>query len=109
VPFREVLCQWRRNEQGWLGSHQARPRGSIPITATTPTIGCGISISTLTLAAMAMRRGSTAGRHEPLTTAYDPTRTWATLFVVVQSKYRVPKICYTLPVVPDRDRDHEKA
>jgi hypothetical protein len=72
MPFREVLYQWRHNEQGWLGSHQARSRGSIPITAATPTIACGISISTLTPSAMAMRRGSTVGRHEPLTTAYEP-------------------------------------
>ena len=62
MPFREVLYQWRRNKQGQLGYHlwAIKPTGgSILTTVTRRKAGCGISISTLTLAAMAMRRGST--------------------------------------------------
>jgi len=46
----------------------SRSRGSIRTTVTSRTVGYGISPPTL--AAMGMRRGSTAGRHEPLTTAF---------------------------------------
>jgi hypothetical protein len=56
VPFREVPYRGGRNEQGRLG-YQLWPIkpdhvGSIPMTPTTPTIGCGISISPPTRAAV---------------------------------------------------------
>ena len=57
VPFREMLYQWRRNKQGQLGYHlwAIKPTGgSILTTVARRKAGCGISISTLTLA---MRRG----------------------------------------------------
>ena len=54
-----------------------RSRAWIPMSASTQTIGCGISISPPTLAAIEMRRRSSAGRLDPLTTGYDPLRKWS--------------------------------
>src|SRR5262249_15695739 len=50
------------------GLRSSRSRGSIRTPVTSRTVGYGISPPTL--AAMGMRRGPTAGRHEPLTTAF---------------------------------------
>jgi hypothetical protein len=77
VLFREVLYRLCRNEQGRLGYHL---RVIKPTTWLDPD-DCDdsddwISISTPSLPAMAMRCGSTMGRFDPLSTAYDPNKTF---------------------------------